>query len=72
MEKLTFMQEVVLECLHKYYNKHLRMPLQSEIKEMIGVNSKATVHKHLHNLEKKGYIIITPKFRRGITFIKNN
>ena len=72
MEKLTFMQKIVLDCLRKYYNENLRMPTQSEVREMLGVNSVGTVHKHLHNLEKKGYIAITPKFRRGISFVENN
>jgi SOS-response transcriptional repressor LexA len=48
------------------------MPTQLEIAEMMGVSSTGTAHRHLHNLEKKGYIKITPKFRRGIDFVENN
>ena len=70
--KLTFSQQLILDCLHKYYNDNLEMPTLDDLCYMVGLSSKSTIHKHLRNLQKKGYIIIKPKLKRGIEFINNN
>ena len=70
--KLTYMQEIVLECINKYYEENGETPTLSELCEMAGLNTRSTVHEHLKNLQKKGYIRVIPKLKRGIRFINNN
>lgn len=66
------MQEIVLECINKYYEENEETPTLSELCEMAGLNTRSTVHVHLKNLQKKGYICVIPKIKRGIRIINNN
>ena len=72
MNKLTFSQQVILDCIKKYYKKNYEMPTHEEICDMAGINTRSTVHEHLRNLQKKGYIRVIPKLKRGIRFINDN
>ena len=72
MDNLTYMQEIVLECINKYYGENGETPTLSELCEMAGLNTRSTIHEHLRNLQKKGYICVIPKLKRGIRFINNN
>ena len=53
---LTKRQKQVLDFLVAFHNKHGYSPSFEEIAEKFGYSSLATVHEHLSNLEKKGYI----------------
>ena len=46
--------------------------VNEEICDMAGLNTRSTVHEHLKNLQKKGYIRVIPKLKRGIRFINDN
>ena len=72
MNKLTFSQQIVFDSIKKYYNENQKMPTITDLCYMAGLNTRSTVHQHLKNLEKKGYIKIIPKTKRGIRFINNN
>lgn len=72
MNKLTYMQEIVFECINKYYEENGQTPTLSELCEMAGLNTRSTVHEHLKNLQKKGYICVISKLKRGIRIINNN
>lgn len=72
MNKLTFSQQVIFDCIKEYYKKNYEMPTIGEICDMAGLNTRSTVHEHLRNLQKKGYIRVIPKLKRGIRFINNN
>lgn len=68
---LTYMQELMLECIKKYYNDNLESPTLKELCDMAGLYAKSTVHNHLKELEQKGYISIKKKKKRGINIIKH-
>lgn len=68
--KLTFMQELVLDSIKKYYQDNYKSPTLIELCDMVGLYAKSTIHQHLKNLEKKGYIKIEKKKKRGIVLIE--
>lgn len=70
--KLTFSQQLILDCIHKYYDENLEMPTLNDLCYLAELNTRSTVHEHLRNLQKKGYIRVIPKLKRGIRFINNN
>jgi repressor LexA len=53
---LTKRQRQILEYLQTHISEHGYAPSFEEIAERFGFQSLATVHEHLTNLEKKGYI----------------
>lgn len=53
---LTKRQSQILEYLQQHINTHSYAPSFEEIAEQFGFQSLATVHEHLTNLERKGYI----------------
>jgi repressor LexA len=53
---LTKRQRQILDYLASYEGEHGYAPSFEEIAEQFGYNSLATVHEHLSNLERKGYI----------------
>jgi repressor LexA len=57
---LTRRQKEVLDVLIDFINRKGYSPSFEEIGESLGLSSLATVHKHIENLHKKGFI------RRGI------
>lgn len=56
MEKLTRKQEEVLNYIKEYSVSHGYPPTIREIGSALGISSPATIHVHLSNLEKKGFI----------------
>src|SRR5687768_10991084 len=53
---LTKRQHEILAFLGSYSEEHGYAPSFEEIAERFNYNSLATVHEHLSNLERKGYI----------------
>lgn len=53
---LTKRQREILDYLGSYASEHGYAPSFEEIAEQFNYNSLATVHEHLTNLERKGYI----------------
>ena len=53
---LTKRQRQILDYLTSYGSEHGYAPSFEEIAEHFNYNSLATVHEHLSNLERKGYI----------------
>lgn len=53
---LTKRQRQILDYLTSYAAEHGYAPSFEEIAEQFNYNSLATVHEHLSNLERKGYI----------------
>lgn len=56
MSTLTKRQKQLVDYLQNYISEHGYAPTLSEIGQYFGLSSLATVHKHLHNLEQKGFI----------------
>ncbi len=70
--KLTFSQQVILDCVKRYYEEHYEAPTLEEICYMADLNTISTVHIHLKNLQKKGYIEVQPRIKRGIKILKQD
>lgn len=66
LEPLTKRQEEILEFIKKYNKEKGYSPTLEEIKISFRLNSLSTVHEHLENLKKKGYIKKTMNQSRGI------
>src|SRR5256885_11438144 len=49
-------QREILDCLNEFINQHGYAPSLEEIGRRFGLSSLATVHKHLTNLQEKGFI----------------
>jgi repressor LexA len=56
MATLTKRQKQLIDYLENYITENGYAPTLSEVGQYFGLSSLATVHKHLHNLEQKGYI----------------
>ena len=56
MATLTKRQKQMVDYLQQYIEEHGYAPTLAEIGQYFGLSSLATVHKHLHNLEAKGFI----------------
>ena len=56
MENLTKRQEEILDFIKKYIVSHGFPPTIREIGSALDLSSPATIHAHLANLEKKGFI----------------
>ena len=56
MATLTKRQKQLIDYLNNYINEHGYAPTLAEVGQYFGLSSLATVHKHLHNLEQKGFI----------------
>lgn len=65
-EDLTAKQKNVLDFLKEAVHKRGYPPSVREICEAVGLKSTSTVHSHLTNLEKKGYIKRDPTKPRAI------
>lgn len=55
-ERLTKKQAQVLEYVTEYIRDNGYAPSYREIGEALGLSSTATVHEHVKNLERKGYL----------------
>ncbi|MGH7906983.1 MAG: transcriptional repressor LexA [Candidatus Binataceae bacterium] len=56
MNTLTRRQKQLVEFIENFIREHDYAPTLAEVGEYFGLSSLATVHKHLKNLEEKGYI----------------
>src|SRR5208283_1727768 len=56
MATLTKRQKQMVDYLEQYISEHGYAPTLAETGEYFGISSLATVHKHLRNLENKGFI----------------
>ena len=56
MQPLTKRQREILDHLNDFIQQHGYAPSLEEIGRRFGLSSLATVHKHLTNLEEKGFI----------------
>lgn len=56
MQPLTKRQRQILDFLNEFIDKHGYAPSLEEIGQRFGLSSLATVHKHLTNLQQKGFI----------------
>jgi repressor LexA len=56
MATLTKRQKQMVDYLENYIDEHGYAPTLAEVGEYFGLSSLATVHKHLRNLETKGFI----------------
>ena len=56
MLPLTKRQREILDYLHYFIEQHGYAPSLEEIGRRFGLSSLATVHKHLTNLQEKGFI----------------
>ena len=56
MLPLTKRQREILDYLNEFIAKHGYAPSLEEIGQQFGLSSLATVHKHLTNLQDKGFI----------------
>src|ERR1700733_11740931 len=56
MATLTKRQKQLVDYLENYINEHGYAPTLAEVGQFFGLSSLATVHKHLRNLESKGFI----------------
>jgi repressor LexA len=56
MATLTKRQKQLIDYLNNYISEHGYAPTLAEVGQYFGLSSLATVHKHLHNLEEKGFI----------------
>ena len=56
VQPLTRRQREILDFLAEFIQQHGYAPSLEEIGRRFGLSSLATVHKHLTNLEAKGFI----------------
>jgi len=66
---LTKRQKELLDYLDGYIAEHGYAPTLEEIGSRFTLNSVATVHKHLTNLEHKGFIRRTANHSRGLEVV---
>jgi repressor LexA len=66
---LTKRQKQLYDYLDDYIARHGFAPTLEEIGEQFRLNSLATVHKHLTNLEHKGLIVRKWNFSRAIELV---
>lgn len=69
---MSFSQKIIYECICKYYKEKGISPSVRDLCRMASLSSSATVHKHLKNLERLGYIYIEKNKPRGIIIIKGD
>lgn len=70
-KKLTSRQSTILKYIQKVIELRGYPPSVREIGEAVGLKSSSTVHTHLVNLEKKGYIRRDPTKPRAIEVLAN-
>ena len=56
MQPLTKRQREILDFLNEFIEQHGYAPSLEEVGRRFGLSSLATVHKHLTNLQEKGFI----------------
>ena len=68
-EKLTQLQEKVLDYIHKYMETKGYSPTLDEIRQYIGVSSIRTAAQHLESLERKGFLRRERNAKRNIRLL---
>ncbi len=71
MATLTKRQKQLLDYLNGYIGQFGYAPTLQEIGSYFGLSSLATIHKHLKNLEAKGFIKRTWNHSRALEMIDN-
>src|SRR6202047_4843726 len=66
MATLTKRQKQMVDFLEHYIEEHGYAPTLAEVGQYFGLSSLATVHKHLKNLEGKGFIRRTHNHSRAL------
>ena len=72
MEDLTKRQNEILSYIKSYIVNHGYPPTIREIGKDLGLSSPATIHAHLSNLEKKGFIKKEGTKNRAIELLVDN
>ncbi|MBI3758255.1 MAG: transcriptional repressor LexA [Deltaproteobacteria bacterium] len=71
MATLTKRQKQLIDFLENYIEEHGYAPTLAEVGQYFGLSSLATVHKHLKNLEDKGFIRRTHNHSRALEIASN-
>ena len=66
---LTERQNEVFECIRTYMRERGKPPTIQELARELGIRSTNGVTRHLHALEKKGYIVREPHTARGLQLV---
>jgi repressor LexA len=66
---MTRRQADVFRFIKGYIATHDSSPTYSEIAKAIGLNSLATVHKHIHCLKAEGRITLRPNSNHSIEIV---
>ncbi len=72
MENLTEKQQAIYEFIKNYISDNSYPPTVREIGAAVSLKSTSTVHMHLKEIEKKGYISISPLKQRTISLTGND
>lgn len=72
MATLTKRQKQILEFIKSYIKKNGMSPTIQEIKKKFGLSAQSTIHQHINELEKKGFIEKNGSSARGIELKKHN
>jgi repressor LexA len=72
MATLTKRQKQMVDYLEHYIAEHGYAPTLAEVGQYFGLSSLATVHKHLKNLEGKGFIRRTHNHSRALEITDNS
>lgn len=49
-------REAILNCIIEYIDKHGYAPSYEEIGHIVGINSKSTIHNHIHKMLECGML----------------
>jgi SOS-response transcriptional repressor LexA len=71
MQGLTDKQQNILNIINDYISSFGYPPSFRDIGERAQLASSSTVHRHLENLKKKGYVSWEPTQPRTLTVIKH-
>lgn len=63
---ITIRQKKMLDIIKKYMKTNSHAPSYEELKQLAGLRSKSEVHRYLHCLRERGYIIFKDHMKRGI------
>ena len=69
MKYLTPVEYEVIKCIDNYINKHGISPTYREICSLLERKSTATIHNHIINLKRKGYISMIDASPRSISVV---
>ena len=72
MQPLTKRQREILDFLSEFIEQHSYAPSLEEVGNRFGLSSLATVHKHLTNLQDKGFIKRAWNRSRSVELVPTN